>query len=565
MEETSQTELTVSGRARITTVMVVNTAGQVQSLLQGAPAADGDGSVISDFWPAPVAQQIRARLKRVIMARESTTEQFELVNESATIEVTFVPQGRDKILLVASDLSAHRRKYQRLKALAFRDSETGLPNRVYVARELGRVLQVRARQEGRAAVICIQITSRDGRLAQLTYRQEQEFFSQLARRLESNLRGSNEYEHEELERVSIIARGAYRQFIVVLPQIEAGEDAEAVVMRLITILTKPIDISIGQVTVLAHAGLSLFPQDGSDAESLMNNAETAMEDARHSESSSFRFHSGTARLAPLQRQDLASELAAAVKRGEFELRFQPVFDIASKTAPILEALLHWPESLRQARSMAEIVEVAGRIGVIEHIGHWVLRQATAQLGLWRAQGFRDVRLSLNLSMQEYSRGGLTERLTEACSEAGLSPDYIALEISERALARDLGGGGNVTSALHEAGFGITVDHFGCGNSSLQALASGYLKTIKLDRSLVNNAPTDVKARASVRAAVAIGHALDLSVVGLGVETEAQLAFMSAVGINLVQGFLFGKPLRADEVVPLLASVIDASQLVRVKF
>ena len=235
---------------------------------------------------------------------------------------------------------------------------------------------------------------------------------QLAARMTAHLRGSNDDTITDFDRLSIAARADYRHFCIVLPSIESGEDAEAVVRRVVDDLKKPVTVAQRTIAVQACGGVSLFPQDAADPAGLFENALAAMEDARNDAAVSYKFHSGTVRLRTVQRQDLEGELRSALEREMYALNFLPIVDTVSGEVTVLEALLRWPDTIIGTQPTRKVVRVAERTGLIIPIGEWVVRNACEQLQALRKAGHANVRMAVNLSSQELASDGIAERIAQ---------------------------------------------------------------------------------------------------------------------------------------------------------
>jgi EAL domain-containing protein (putative c-di-GMP-specific phosphodiesterase class I) len=350
----------------------------------------------------------------------------------------------------------------------------------------------------------------------------------------------------DFERYSIAARTDFRQFGVVLPDINEGADAAAVTKRLVESLQKPIRINERDINVTACAGISLFPQDGSDAETLFANAMTAMDDARRHRPEPYKFHSGTLKMRALERKDLELELRSALDREEFDLNYLPIVDANTQEPITVEALLRWPTALFGSKSIRRVITLAEHTGLIVPIGDWVMRQSCKQLRDWHALGHTDLRLAVNLSVQEFSRPNLVQRIRSILEDCAIDPASLDLEITEHMLFRDAMKGFDVCLALKGLGVGIILDDYGTGACSLAHLSRSPVDAVKIDNGFVAEAITSESERSACAAITAMAHQLGLRAIAEGVETEEQAQMLRDQGCDLLQGFLFCKPSAADE-------------------
>ncbi len=544
-------------------VLTVTPAGAVASLveaddeLRAAFEAKRDAFSIDDVWPEPMTAQIRALLQRAVRSRRSCSEEIDNPSDGVAYECIAVPQGPERGLIIMRDVSDQKAALSRVNRLAYTDEATGLPNREFLFRELTQITEMQRLKEGRAAMICLHVGQFDENGYSLNSAQQDEVLHELAVRLTAHVRGSNDEDESDYERYSVVARMDYRQFGIVLPSIESGEDAETVVERLVHELRQPVTLSNRTVTVRACGGVALFPQDGTDAASLFENAAMAMHDARNDRAASFKFHSGTVRLRTLQRQDLETELRAALDREEYALNYLPIFDATSKRPIVLEALLRWPDTVLGTQPTRKVVRVAERTGLIIPIGLWVIRRACEQLAAWQQAGHPEMRVAINLSAQQLGSDELVANIERIVSETGIRPDAIDVEIKEHMLFREVLKDYRTCRDLKALGTRLVVDDYGIGACSLAHLSQSPVDAIKIDNSLVSNLENSEADVAACRAAAAMARALGLDVIAEGVETEVQAEILRDAGCSYLQGFLYGRPM-TEEAVPDFLTVGGSS-------
>lgn len=556
MSETDANAIASPRQAKKSLVLMVSQSGLVCSVVEAAPAmqeqfaAQPDSLSIDQLWSDELAAKIRSALKRVIRSRESSS--LDVDNADGTVqEFILVPQGRDRILMIIRDLTAQSRSQRRTRKLAYTDDVTGLPNREQLLAELGDITDVQRLKEGRSAVICIHVGQFDDYGYALSSSLQDDVLSQLAKRLQSGLRGSNKDGITNFERYSVVGRTDYRQFCVVLPSIDDGEDAEAVAERLIQDLKLPVKTADRTVTVRACGGIALFPQDGTDSASLYENAIAAMEDARSTPNTAIKFHSGTVRLRTLQRSDLASELKSALQNGGYDLNFLPIVDANTGAAITMEALLRWPDAVLGSEPTRKIIRVAERTGLILKIGDWVLRNACEQLQVWHAAGHTDIRVAVNLSEQELVSDGTVERVEQTLIETNTRAEDLDIELKEQILFREVQSGFAVCSRLKALGVRLVVDDYGIGTSSLAHLSQSPIDALKIDNSFVTNIDKRERDRAACAAALAMAAELGIEVIAEGIETTGQAEILRSLGCRYLQGFLMSRPMTAGDALAFL--------------
>jgi len=535
--------------------LVLSGDGSVCSVLSSSVDVAPNES-IDALWPRAVCSRIRENLRRALRSRKFFSEELGLDDSGHSTVFTFIAQGRDRVLLVSRDTSRQSQNLEQLRHLAYVDEVTNLPNRQYFLNELKKIVEHQRLREGRAAVICCHVDALDSQYGAIGTAHHDTIFRELGERLNHELRGVNSGLDEDYDRRSVVSRIDFQRFGIALPQIEVGADAESVAERLALALQVPVDIAGKEYRVAVHSGIGLFPQDGTDAATLFSNAVSATEEARTGDAGDISFHSGTVELRTLQRQDLEVELRSALERGAFTLNYLPIFDAVHGNIHAVEALLRWPESVMGSHSTSKIIGLAERTGLIVPIGEWVLRESFDQLIAWQAAGKPELRLAVNLSMQEFSRKEIAPRMAALMLQVGVQPSSIDLEITEKMLSRDAVTGYGKMDALKALGVSLVVDDFGTGACSLAQFAHSPVDGIKIDNSLVNGVETCKQDLAACAAAVSSAHALGLTVVAEGVETEAQAELLRQQSCDFLQGFHFSQPLSAADMREFLLAATE---------
>ncbi|MEN7342548.1 MAG: phosphodiesterase [Pseudomonadota bacterium] len=522
-------------------VLLVSRQGGILRVLQAPADETGKAGSIADLWSAPVVVAAQKAIRTTLTARQTRICNVTDDENHIAWQLTTVAQGPDRVMLIVADVQGGHEQVEVLKTLAYHDTVTGLPNINKVRLALDQVLPVRLRQEGRAAVLCLQIDSTDGAFSRLSNAHSDDVIRVLAGRLEAQVRAGELDDPEDLSRSSLIARIDFNRFCIVLPEIEGGDDAEAVARRIREVAETPLATPTGSVVFEPCVGIALFPQDGIDADALLASAQTAMEDARSLGTESFRMHSGTVRLRALHRQDLSSELRAALQSDRYSLRYLPIFTSADEQTEALEALLQWPAELNHSHSAAELISVATRTGVMPAISEWILDKAGEEFAWLKSSSQREMTLALNVSQHEYSDKKFPTLLASSLGKWQLPPGSVSVEVSEATLARDLRADYSTTDTLRDLGVNITVEQFGSGRFSFQTLASEKVDAVKLDRILLARAAESPLAHKMLVAAVALANAMNLRVIATGLETPELVEIARSLGVDAMQGFHFGKP------------------------
>lgn len=555
-QDNQQAPAGVSGEAvpaGIGIALTVSRDGAIYSVLRAPDSMSADDLVdknLSALWPEPVVERVLQLVRGTIRSREFHFE--PLTCDGRELEFTLVAQGRDRVLMLVRDVSERALVLNNIQRLAYVDDATRLPNRKFLRKELDTILENVRLTEGRVALLYFDVDSIASRSMFYNPQRQESVVREVAERLRNELRGVNDSLPIDYERYTAAARIDFSQFAVVLPGVETGAAAEAVARRLIDALSQPIPYNDRDIRISVSVGIAITPQDGTDTDSLMEKAAAAMDVARGSQSEDCKFYSGTAKLPALQRKDMELELQSALDRQEFALNYLPIFCAGSGRVISIEALLRWPRNLFEARSITQIVSLAEHTGLIQPIGEWVMRRACEELQALHAVGHDKLKLAVNLSMQEFARPDLVEYIAAMLDEHKLEPSALQLEITEHLVFRDAMCEYPVSKSLRELGVGITVDDYGTGTCSLAHLAHSPATSLKIDNSIVINSTDNPMDRSACLAACAVARELGVTLVAEGVETEEQAELLREAGCAQLQGFLYGQPLRGEELGLLLA-------------
>ncbi len=436
---------------------------------------------------------------------------------------------------------AHAR---RVEHLAYHDSLTGLPNRTF----LGRLLEDRVRLGGRYdqefALLFLDLDGFKEINDTLGHDAGDDLLREVAERLEATLRDSD-----------VVARMGGDEFVVVLPFVEAGDQVATVAEKILQSLAQPFILLGERFTVTASIGISLFPRDGEDAQTLMKNADIAMYEAKGAGKNAFRFFAPEMGTESRERLELESNLRQALTNQEFDLYYQARRELDTGQITGMEALLRWEHPKLGTVRPSKFLPLAEETGLILPIGRWVLRTACRQNVAWQADGLRRIGVAVNLSATQFFDASLADSVRAALDESGMDPELLELEICESVLARDTEKTVPILRKLKQLGVSITVDNFGIGYSSLSVLQKLPLDTIKIDRLFLRADGGDAIAHEVTDALVAMGRALSSSVVVHGVETQEQADYLRAHAYHQVQGFFFDRPSRAIDIADLLRDTL----------
>ena len=351
--------------------------------------------------------------------------------------------------------------------------------------------------------------------------------------------------------INVVARPGSDQFCVMLADVrrDAEQVAEMVGTQVEAVLREPFAIEGARFELSASIGVSIYPRDARDEDSLIEHAEAAMYDAKEAGAGSMNVYSGGTQDA-YERLVLPFRLRTALEQDDFLLHYQPIVSLDDGRVAAVEALLRFCDPKRGLVPPLEFLPAAEFTGLIEPIGEWVLDSACAQARTWRDAG-TPVRVSVNLSLRQLRQDDYAERAARRVSAHGLEPRDLILEVTESTAMEDPGCAERVMRDLHEAGFSLAIDDFGTGYSSLGRLRQMPVDLVKLDRTLLEDVEADEDARCLAAAAIALVRTLGMTPVAEGIETPGQASFAADEGCELAQGFHLARPLPAERLVELL--------------
>jgi diguanylate cyclase (GGDEF)-like protein/PAS domain S-box-containing protein len=429
----------------------------------------------------------------------------------------------------------------RLAYLAQFDPLTGLPNRALLADRFSQMIVQARRHERSLGVLFIDLDEFKLVNDTLGHAGGDELLKEVAVRLQAAVRPGD-----------TVARISGDEFAVVLADMARTEDAALVAHKVIERLGAPVDLLGHEIFVTASVGIAVFPGDGADAEALIGAADAAMYRAKQSGRNAFQFFTAEINQRSRARAQLGAELRRALEREEFALLYQPKFRLADRATGGAEALLRWRHPERGMVSPADFIPVLEETGLIVPVGEWVLRRACEDLKAWRAAGLDAGPVAVNLSARQFRLPDLDARLKAVVAAAGVDPGMIELEITESQLMQDPDHAIRVMRSLREAGMRIAIDDFGTGYSSLAYLTRFPVGSLKIDRSFVATVNEDASAGAIVRTIIEMAHTLGFTVVAEGIETEAQADYLRRHRCEQGQGYLFARPMSAQDLAALLA-------------
>jgi diguanylate cyclase (GGDEF)-like protein len=354
-----------------------------------------------------------------------------------------------------------------------------------------------------------------------------------------------------------VCRQGGDEFVILLAEINQPQDAAQVAASLQAALDIPHLIDGNELHISLSVGISIFPDDGTLVDTLMQNADTAMYHAKASGRNNYQFFKAEMNTRAVHRQLIECSLRRALKQDEFLLHYQPKIDLATGTMTGAEALIRWQDPEHGVIYPAQFIPIAEENGLIVPIGRWVLREACRQVQAWLDSGLPAVPVAVNISAVEFRHDSFLKWLALILKETGLAPHYLQLELTESILMHDAESSASVLEALKIMGVKLAIDDFGTGYSSLSYLKRFPIDTLKIDQSFVRDIVTDADDATIVAAVIGMGKNLKQRVIAEGVETHEQLAFLQARHCDEGQGFHFSRPVSAERFASLLETWNDA--------
>jgi EAL domain-containing protein (putative c-di-GMP-specific phosphodiesterase class I) len=354
-----------------------------------------------------------------------------------------------------------------------------------------------------------------------------------------------------------VSRQGGDEFVIVLAG-KYGEDAALSAQKIINLLAIPHKIDALELHITTSIGISVYPEDGTDTETLVKHADTAMYCAKDKGRNTYQFFNGSMNVRAVERQFIDASLRKALSKKEFVMYYQPKINLITGAITGAEALLRWAHSNGEIILPGRFVPIAEESGLIVPIGRWALRESCVQAKHWIDKGFAPQTISVNISAVEFSQHGFYEGVRNILKETGLSPHCLELEITESVLMRDVKTSAEILRKLKKMGVQLAVDDFGTGYSSLSYLNQFPIDVLKIDKSFVSDITNPKDDGIIVSAVIGMGNSLNLRVVAEGIESQVQLDFLKARECEEGQGFYFSKPLAAHDFTALMTAGIPTA-------
>lgn len=445
------------------------------------------------------------------------------------------------IVLNCRDITARKQDEATIRHLAYFDALTGLPNRLLFNDRLAQNLaQARRRGERGLAVMFLDLDRFKTINDTLGHGAGDELLRAAAKRLSQSLREAD-----------TVSRLGGDEFLLLLPGIDGVEDSARVAQKILDLFSYPFAILERELHVTASIGITMFPLDGGDGETLIRNADTALYRAKEGGRNRYQLYAPDMNAVALQRLVLENSLRHAVERDELMLHYQPLVSLAGGQIVSVEALLRWRHPELGFISPAEFVPMAEETGVIVPLTRWVLQSACAQMKAWQLSGIAPATVSVNVSARRFNDCNLPSMVGEILQSTNLDGHHLTIELTESVMMENVEATIGTLESLKKLGIKISIDDFGTGYSSLSYLQRLPIDTLKIDKSFVRDIPAASDAAAIAVLIIAMAHSLKLSVVAEGVETQDQMSFLRSKECDVIQGYLMSRPLPPAEITEFL--------------
>ncbi len=444
------------------------------------------------------------------------------------------------------DVTERRRAEERIRRLAYFDAQTSLPNRVLFQERVQQAIADARRSRKLVGLLFMDLDHFKQVNDTLGHGAGDVLLGEVATRLNQAVRDTDPLTRGATEaEESVLARHGGDEFIVCLSGITSAADAARVAGRILAALEAPIQLNGPEVFTTASIGISLYPQDGDDPETLLKHADAAMYQAKASGRNNYHFYDPSLSFRAFQRLSMETSLRRALEREEFVLHWQPIVDVRTGTATAAEGLIRWFHPEMGLVHPDEFIPLAEETGLVVPIGEWVLKQACHRQQAWLAAG-HDLRVAVNISGLQLRGTGLVQAVGRALDESGADPRRLEIEVTENAFLQNPQEAFETLSRLRGLGLRISIDDFGTGYSSLSYLRRFPVDTLKIDRSLVRGVDHDASSATITAAIAAMAKGLNVEALAEGVESMGQRDVLRRQGYQRMQGYLFGKPVPVEE-------------------
>jgi diguanylate cyclase (GGDEF)-like protein/PAS domain S-box-containing protein len=502
-----------------------------------------------ETWSATVhpddLPEVEIKLQRAIHQRSDERAEFRITAADGTMryvaaaERAVVDTSGAVLRVIGVNVDVTERKHAEeevrrnqanMTSLAEHDFLTGLANQMVLRDRIEQAIKMAARNRKKLAVLFMDLNGFKHINDSLGHAAGDKLLQSIARRLGETVRASD-----------TLSRFGGDEFIILLPEVHHPDGTTAAATRLLEAVATIHSVGQHELQVSASIGISVYPDDGGDGDTLIKNADVAMYQAKSKGGSSYEFFDSGMNIRAVERQFIEQNLRRALERNELTLHYQPKFDLRSRAITGVEGLLRWTHPVRGAISPATFIPVAEDSGLILPIGTWVLEEACRQLRVWLDAGLPKINMAVNVSGSQFQSEGFEEKVMAVLNEFRIDPEYLELEVTESLLMKAPELTATLLQTLRGKGVRVAIDDFGTGYSSLSYLRRFPIDTLKIDQSFVRQIDT-LGGVSMLKAIIDLGRNLGMRLVAEGVETELEATTLEAMGCDRAQGYYFSRPL-----------------------
>jgi diguanylate cyclase (GGDEF)-like protein len=545
-------------------IFVLSADGRILEYLSG-PRPDSDtlpenykGGAMANLLPPTVVKKARKFIAIALATKETQVFDHSLYNNERFFETRLIAQSDNTALAMVREITSRKKSEAKIHHLAYHDNLTGLPNRQFFAKRLRQAIRYAREHEQKLATLYLDLDRFKRINDTLGHGVGDALLKAVAKRLDRCVRGADSVARINDDNPNSIrlARLGGDEFVLLVEDIENEEQVGVIANRIRKALAAPFKYQGHQFIITPSIGISIYPDDSSEKDGLLMNADMAMYQAKSAGRNNYRFYSGTMNRRSLERLDMENELQHAIRNQLFDIHYQPKVNLSNFKTVGVEALLRWHHPEKGWIPPAQFIPLAEETGLIIPLGAWVVQQACKQLVEWQSDGLEDISIAINVSSEQFCHGDLLKSVLDTVERTGIPARSLELEITESLLMKNVEDTVAALRAFKEAGIRISVDDFGTGYSSLSYLKQFPLDSLKIDRSFVQDLHKNNDDAAICAAILAMAKELSLSVVAEGVEFEEQLEFLRKHGCDQIQGFFISKPLPPDDLKEFILATVD---------
>jgi diguanylate cyclase (GGDEF)-like protein/PAS domain S-box-containing protein len=450
------------------------------------------------------------------------------------------------------DVTERLKAEEQITTMAYFDILTNLPNRYLMKDRLNQAILYAEKYKKLLAIIYLDLDNFKRVNDTFGHNVGDELLKEVSDRLEKHIRKIDTLSRSGNDALkTTVARLGGDEFTILLRDIKDIQDASRVAKRIIELFSAPFAVKSREIFISTSIGISLYPSDGEDADTLLKNADTAMYHAKETGKNTFQFFTDSMNVAALEQFTLENSLRKAQKQGELQLYYQPQFDLLTHKIIGIEALVRWMHPEKGMLLPDAFVPLAEESGLIIPMGEWILQTACKQNKTWQIAGYDPIYITVNISSVQFKKKNFVESVAQTLIDTDLNPEFLELELTESILMQPTASTMKTLNELKATGVRLAIDDFGTGYSSFGYLKQLPIDTLKIDRSFVRDIELDLDDRAIIKAMISLARTLNLKIIAEGVETLEQLAYLQEQGSDGIQGFLLSHPLPTDSLTHLL--------------